>query len=200
MSSRFTFAAAIQLLGSVVLLAAVTQGRAADITYNLVDYPLNETDQFNSAQDTLSGTIVTDGTLGVLSATDIVGGSWTVSNSISGSVTYPITISSSIIATDLNATATALTLSVSGGLLIPNTAGPTQLGYAYHDSGISPSYGYAAGNNSTGPFFVDLSPSALAGSIGANRPLGHRHRSRTHLAHAHVPGTAGTRSSLSAAS
>jgi hypothetical protein len=62
---------------AIVLLASVSAARAAYITYNIVDYPLNETDLFSNVTDTISGTIITDGTLGDLWITNIVGGTLT---------------------------------------------------------------------------------------------------------------------------
>ena len=57
------------------LLASVSNAGAQDITYYIVDYPANEADG-SSGTDAVSGTIVTDGTIGLLSAADIVGGTF----------------------------------------------------------------------------------------------------------------------------
>ena len=63
------------LLFSFVLLACVSNAGASNISYNIVDYPANEADAF-SGTDTISGTIITDGTIGPLSTADIIGGSF----------------------------------------------------------------------------------------------------------------------------
>ena len=59
--------------------ASVSTAWAGNITYNLVDYPVNEADMINGGTDTISGTIITDGTLGYLttngSISQIIGGS-----------------------------------------------------------------------------------------------------------------------------
>jgi hypothetical protein len=48
---------------------------AGDITYKFVDYPALETDLTTGGTDTLSGYIITDGSLGSITRSDIVGGS-----------------------------------------------------------------------------------------------------------------------------
>ena len=64
-----------RLLFSAVLLASVSVARAENITYKFIDYPLNEADLINPGTDTISGTIITDGTLGTFyNGADIVGG------------------------------------------------------------------------------------------------------------------------------
>ena len=77
-SRRRLAPAVAHILFSAVLLASVSATRAGYITYNLVDYPANETDVMTSGTDTLSGTIITDGASGLLSSSDIRGGSWTL--------------------------------------------------------------------------------------------------------------------------
>ena len=68
---RYRFAlAAAHLVLSAVLLAFVSNAGASEITYNIVDYPANEADVWGG-NDTISGTIVTDGSMGPLSATNI---------------------------------------------------------------------------------------------------------------------------------
>ena len=82
---------AVPLMFAIVVLASVSAARA-NITYNIVDYPGNvNNDSPNLGTNVLSGTIVTDGVLGTITSSDIVGGSWTLSNSTAGiSLTTPI--------------------------------------------------------------------------------------------------------------
>ena len=60
-----------------LLLASLSTARADTITYNIVDYPASETDLINPGTDSVSGTITTDGTIGPLDFSHIVGGSLT---------------------------------------------------------------------------------------------------------------------------
>ena len=78
LSHRRSVLAASHLLFSAVLLASVSAARA-DIIYNIVDYPVNQADMINGGTDTISGTIITDGTLGVWAPdiSHIVGGTLT---------------------------------------------------------------------------------------------------------------------------
>ncbi|MGO9110052.1 MAG: PEP-CTERM sorting domain-containing protein [Thermoguttaceae bacterium] len=64
---------------ATILLASASNAWAGDITYNIVDYPVNETDP-TSATDTVSGTIITDGTIGPLSAANMIGGTFSLSS------------------------------------------------------------------------------------------------------------------------
>jgi hypothetical protein len=50
---------------AIVLLASVSAARAANITYNILNYPADQIDDIIPGADTISGTIITDGTLGV---------------------------------------------------------------------------------------------------------------------------------------
>ena len=72
-SHRPPVLAAAYLMLSAVLLASVSNAGANDITYKIVDYPANEADAF-SGTDTISGTIITDGTIGLLSVANIISG------------------------------------------------------------------------------------------------------------------------------
>jgi hypothetical protein len=85
---------AAQLLFSTVLLLAASNARAENITYNFVDYPVNEADYTTTGQDTISGWITTDGTTGQWTGDPmqhIVGGSLSWSGP-RGSVTFPLAI------------------------------------------------------------------------------------------------------------
>jgi hypothetical protein len=74
---------------AAVLLACVTTAGAQDRTYTIVDYPVNEQDTVNPGQDMISGTIITDGSLGTLSASNVVGGNLTIACP-AGTVTDPL--------------------------------------------------------------------------------------------------------------
>ena len=78
--SRCSGLGVVCLLFSVLLLASVSGALAQDITYNIVDYPANEADQY-SGTDSIAGTIITDGTIGPLSASDIIGGTFSFTGS-----------------------------------------------------------------------------------------------------------------------
>jgi hypothetical protein len=58
------------------LLALPANASAGVITYNIVDYPVNEGVMSGAGADKISGTIVTDGTMGPISATNILGGTF----------------------------------------------------------------------------------------------------------------------------
>jgi hypothetical protein len=55
-----------------LLLATASLGVAANRTYSLADYPANQSDLLNGGADSISGTIVTDGTLGYGDGTEVV--------------------------------------------------------------------------------------------------------------------------------
>ena len=86
---RYALAVA-HLLFSAVLLASVSNAWAGNITYNIVNYPAYETDSTTDDIDTITGTIVTDGAIGPLAISDIVGGSFTLTNPEYGTFTTPI--------------------------------------------------------------------------------------------------------------
>ena len=78
---RCTAFVATHLLFSAVILASVSAARADNIipiTYNIVNYPVDQSDCENPGTDLLSGTIITDGNLGTLTGSDIVGGTLTI--------------------------------------------------------------------------------------------------------------------------
>jgi hypothetical protein len=56
----------------VIFLASVSNASADDITYNIVDYPVNEIDLITGGTDMISGTITTDGSQGTLTSQDIM--------------------------------------------------------------------------------------------------------------------------------
>ena len=68
---------------AVLVVSTVVSGssaRADDVTYNIVDYPVNEllvsATGSRTGTATIGGTIITDGTSGTLSAANIVGGTF----------------------------------------------------------------------------------------------------------------------------
>ena len=91
-SRRRSVLAVACLLFSAVFLAAAPNAWAQpqDLTYNIVDYPVYEADQDTSGTDSVSGYITTDGSIGQITAGDIVGGSFTFNNPVSGSITLPV--------------------------------------------------------------------------------------------------------------
>ena len=74
----------------VVLAFCPSYSRAADMTYNIVDYPSYESDIITGGTDTISGTIITDGNFGSLTQADIVGATWTFTNPQLGSFTRTV--------------------------------------------------------------------------------------------------------------
>lgn len=75
--ARRSLLVAANLMVSAVLLVSLSRNAGADeITYYIVDYPANEITESGSGTDTISGTIITDGTIGPLSAANIVGGTF----------------------------------------------------------------------------------------------------------------------------
>ena len=87
-NSRYALAVAA-LLFAAVLLASGTTARAADGILQHRRLPVNEADEVTSGTDTISGTIITDGTLGPLSLSNILGGELTLQN-FTGAWTAPL--------------------------------------------------------------------------------------------------------------
>jgi len=75
----------------VLALSFGVSANARATTYNFADYPANQHDEIHSGIDTISGTIVTDGTMGTWydPSLHILGGSLTF-NSPVGSFTCPL--------------------------------------------------------------------------------------------------------------
>jgi PEP-CTERM motif len=83
----------VRRLFLVVLLASVSIARAGNITYSLVNYPVNQTDAVSGGTIAVYGTITTDGTLGAWTGdpmSHIVGGSLRLVTPV-GDLTRPIT-------------------------------------------------------------------------------------------------------------
>ena len=108
-------------LAAMALMASVTTARAGDIVYNIVDYPVNQADQ-SSGTDTVSGTIITDGTLGSISAADILGGSLKLSGQAGSFTAASIVAGYSGTAGDLVASPTELTLAQGGNFSFGSSA------------------------------------------------------------------------------
>ena len=86
------------------LLSASFAAHAADITYNLVE---------NAVGASATGTVTTDGTIGVLHSGDIVGYSITVSNGTMSNTVY-LSPAFKLLASDLTATNSGLYFNFSG--------------------------------------------------------------------------------------
>jgi len=89
----------------LLLSACVTVAQGSDITYNIVNYPAN---QFNGySTDTISGTIITDGTIGPLTAANLIGGTFSLDDGQGNSIAGPAKFGFAI---DLQASPTQLLL------------------------------------------------------------------------------------------
>jgi len=79
------------LLFSAVILVFVSTAWAANITYSFVDYPGSQADQINGGTDTISGTIITDGTLGLMTdGSHVIGGTIEIDYPGGPRVSYPL--------------------------------------------------------------------------------------------------------------
>ncbi len=135
---RSAVAVAVGLFAGA-LLAAVSNALASEITYNIVDYPVNETDTYTGGTDTVSGTIVTDGKQGTLTFSDIVGGFLELQNPTLGAWTLPYSPTFANAMGDLQATETQLLLPEGGNLSLQpgQTADPgTQLNLIYDNNDL----------------------------------------------------------------
>jgi hypothetical protein len=106
------------------LIAPASRAAASNITYKIVDYPVNEGVATGTGTDRISGTITTDGTIGPVSAANIVAGTFTFSDPRGDVVSGAATFGTSI---NLQATPTQLLLDSGFGFSIsaqdraPNT-------------------------------------------------------------------------------
>ena len=87
-----------------------------DITYKIANYPVNQSDFNQGGTDTVSGTIETDGTIGTITAANIIAASFT----ISGISTTSATIGQS---SGLQATSTELLIPQGGAFQIDGLQG-----------------------------------------------------------------------------
>ena len=130
LSRRRSALAVASLLFLVILLAFATNSWAGTMTYDIVDYPADETDLIYSGTDAISGTIITDGNMGQITPNDIVGGT--------------------LILTTPGGTFSATNFGSGSSLSSVLTATPTQLTIS------SPSYIYLDGLNATATDFLSF--------------------------------------------
>ncbi len=124
--------AAAHLLFSAVLLASVPIARADTITYNIADYPDNQTDQISGGTDHVSGSITTDGYIGTnFQVSDIISGTLTITTPNS-TYTDTLDMGNSIFIGNvyvLTATATQLIVPTFGGFQLIGDELSVWLGY-----------------------------------------------------------------------
>jgi hypothetical protein len=161
-----------------ILLAAEANAWTQDITYNIVDYPVNETDVITGGTDTISGTITTDGSLGALTSQNIVRESISLYNSMDGTSYFeaPVSSSFSLISGQLSASRSQLLLSNGGECQIYCStieADPPTLAVTYdngYDNQLQFSGSIIGGTVAPHPFFQSFlatNPPDTAGSIGS---------------------------------
>ena len=165
---------------AAALVAFVTDAWAGDITYIIVDYPLNEADTVTSGTDTVSGTIVTNGTLGTITSADIIGGTITWTNPVYRSYTPPdlsTGLTSVMWSSGLEATPTALLVPAGGELFIESHQGGPYNEFVLWDDGYADSPLNYKGFVQTTDYPVRnlfgwnaTPPTASPGSIAANDP------------------------------
>lgn len=164
----------------VLVLAVAAEARASEVTYNIVNYPVNEADTISGGIDTISGTIVTNGTIGHITDANIIGGTFSFTSS-RGSVSEPASFYSPV---GLEATATDLLLDpgTQSSLIIDSARNGTtnyQAAVTYDNYTTGDKYiGYLASSPLTPPINppiavllagFDASPVPMTpGSIGAN--------------------------------
>ena len=175
-------------LAAVLICALGTIGApagiAGNITYDIANYPINQANYYVGGTDVLSGTIVTDGSMGTLSAADIVGGSYTITDpgvGLENGNTYtqlflpPSPYTFQFVLTDFTASPTELTLP-SGGLFEHFFSGPqnpplTLTGYLkYGNNFQGGNTFYECGNPSSAGFFTSNITEAAPGSIADDNP------------------------------
>jgi hypothetical protein len=155
------------LIVSIAVAAVVSNATASDVTYNIVDYPANE------GTNTISGTIITNGTIGSLAAANIIGGTFSISEGDGELISGPAEFNNPI---DLQATATALLLNPgSDSSFWISTTQSDQSWTAWADYENDPSSSLFSGGLTAEPpaiLTVDLFDSypvpTTPGSIGAN--------------------------------
>jgi len=184
LSPRRSVLAVACLLFSDVVLATVSNAKAGDITYNIVDYPADEVDWSNpSFTDSVSGTITTDGNFGPLTSSDFLGSNLSLSTPdgiFTGELTaYPGAI---IGGNTIVATSSQLLLSFESSLLlagvvtspVDDSQDSFNLKYYRGDEGssYSASINYPPSNGVAMPFvgFYVNPPTGVTGSIGQYDP------------------------------
>ena len=185
---RFALAA-VHLVFSAFVLGFASNAWAGDITYNIVDYPVNEANQQAAGTDTISGTIITDGTVGDWDGVNhVVGGTLNFDSPVPGppgsaadgdysfALSGPATYGAGGL---LEATATELLVPSGDWISVlsnppgtPNPA-PTYIELSYsRNSGPDAFEGqvWSDGNGYAYASFSAIDPTATPGSIAANDP------------------------------
>jgi autotransporter-associated beta strand protein len=154
-----------------VLPGSESNARAGNITYNIVDYPINETDDFSGQPDTLSGTFITNGALGP--DADIIGGTVTL-KTLQGTFTasfYPSEPTLNFL-NGITATPAQLLVTQHSAYITSSKAGSPALNLRYNNAaGFSFYYAVAVQGGSFGsrdPTNPNLLP--VPGSIGEHDP------------------------------
>jgi len=175
--SGFRLAAAMAgLMLVTALFAIVCNAAGSDITYYIVDYPFNEGVVSGTGADSISGTIITDGTIGPITETNIVGGTLAFKDSDGGLTAGDATFGSPI---SLQATSTELLLdsgqsfSISATQTGPPTLYPSTAIVGYkNDPSDGQYYGEISIDTGTAHYVLSLFDSAPVSSdprsIGAN--------------------------------
>ena len=179
--SRCSGLGVVCLLFSVLFLASVFNAGAQDITYNIVDYPANEGS--GTGTDMIFGTITTDGTIGPLTAANIIGGSFSFADVEGDLISGPASFGAPV---GLEATPTQLLLApeVDSSFWISTTQAGPPLGAGitygnYPGDGVY--YGGVYPNGSTAVLYPFLSSPVPTdpGSIARKSGLDYRHGSGT---------------------
>jgi len=145
--------------------------QAGDITYNIVDYPAN---QFNGySTDTISGTIITDGMIGPLTAANLIGGAFLLNDGQGNSIAGPATFRGPI---DLEATATQLLLDLNADSFFaifatqPDSSWSATVAYSNFPGDGQYDGGFVSNPplNLISSYFVSCPVPTTPGSIGAN--------------------------------
>ena len=146
---------------------------SANITYKIANYPVDQTDVVHGGTVTVSGTIETDGTLGTLTAANIVAASLNINSTSGTNIAWQFEYGSP----GLQATSTQLLLPDGGAFYIAgNTSYPhVDIYYANDYFGVSSTY-EGGSNGPDGVNYAEFGGSQNpiiqggAGSILANNP------------------------------
>ena len=152
----------VQGLMAVAVAVSACEAKAGELTYNIVDYPVYETDN-SSGTDTISGTIITDGKIGNLSQSDILGGSFTFYNPVVGAVIIPDLNAAYSLAGVVTASSSAITIPAPpadsfGDLILGNASFAPNSGYL--------EYGRYGSNVSVNGNSTDYYEAVFGGNIG----------------------------------
>jgi hypothetical protein len=157
----------VQTLFSIVLLATTSNASGGNITYNFVDYPANETDLLTHGTDTISGTIITNGKIGLLTTADIVGGTFTYTNPVRGSDSFSVNGSINRLA-GVSASSSSITLAgpfgfgnLTNEFVLSSTVGPRNVAVFWQRA-------ETAQGGSSSPSYQN----SLRGSVSTTRSTG----------------------------